>query len=241
MAVDVSPHLNSGVARHGWRDDIYLTGPASVTPIGLPCGVRCGIHARGAIPLRNVGTGRMISKFAIFALFTLALLSSGALPGARRRSNRSHNGSSAAHLLLPRSQRVGHGTVLPWNFLASIIYLITRKPAVDAFAVATAEVGVVFCTVVLLTGPIWARPVWGIWWTWDARLTSTLVLWLIYIGYLMLRAFDWRPKSRARGGIRHFRLPRRRVCVHGDPLVSARSTRSQFSAASASVEASIRG
>jgi heme exporter protein C len=77
--------------------------------------------------------------------------------------------------------------VLPLNFLASVIYLITRKPAVDAFAVATAEVGVVFCTVVLLTGPIWARPVWGIWWTWDARLTSTLVLWLIYIGYLMLR------------------------------------------------------
>ena len=75
----------------------------------------------------------------------------------------------------------------PLNFLASIIYLATRKPAVDAFAVATAEVGVVFCTVVLLTGPIWARPVWGIWWTWDARLTSTLVLWLIYIGYLMLR------------------------------------------------------
>src|SRR5580692_11241766 len=57
----------------------------------------------------------------------------------------------------------------------------------DAWALSGAEVGVVFCTVVLLTGPIWARPVWGIWWTWDARLTSTLVLWLIYVGYLMLR------------------------------------------------------
>ena len=54
----------------------------------------------------------------------------------------------------------------------------------------TAEVGVVFCSVVLVTGPLWARPVWGIWWTWDVRLTSTLVLWLIYISYLMLRRFS---------------------------------------------------
>ena len=54
----------------------------------------------------------------------------------------------------------------------------------------TAEVGVVFCTVVLVTGPLWARPVWGIWWTWDVRLTSTLVLWLIYVSYLFLRRFS---------------------------------------------------
>ncbi len=46
-----------------------------------------------------------------------------------------------------------------------------------------------FCTIVLITGPIWARPVWGIWWTWDARLTTTLVLWLIYVSYLVLRRF----------------------------------------------------
>ncbi len=57
----------------------------------------------------------------------------------------------------------------------------------DALAVSSAEVGVVFCTIVLITGPLWARPVWGIWWTWDMRLTSTLVLWLIYVSYLMLR------------------------------------------------------
>jgi heme exporter protein C len=73
------------------------------------------------------------------------------------------------------------------NFVASIWYLIRRSPQADAVAVVTAEVGVVFCTVVLVTGPLWARPVWGIWWTWDVRLTSTLVLWLIYISYLMLR------------------------------------------------------
>ena len=76
------------------------------------------------------------------------------------------------------------------NFAASAVYLIWRKPAADIVALVSAEVGVVFCTVVLVTGPIWARPVWGIWWTWDMRLTSTLVLWLIYVSYLFLRRFS---------------------------------------------------
>ena len=76
------------------------------------------------------------------------------------------------------------------NFGASVAYLIRRKPAADILALVCAEVGVVFCTIVLITGPIWARPVWGIWWTWDIRLTSTLVLWLIYVAYLMLRRFS---------------------------------------------------
>src|ERR1700739_2931427 len=76
------------------------------------------------------------------------------------------------------------------NLIASVIYLIRRNAKADAIAVVSAEVGVVFCTVVLVTGPIWARPVWGIWWTWDLRLTLTLVLWLIYVSYLMLRRFS---------------------------------------------------
>jgi len=63
--------------------------------------------------------------------------------------------------------------------------------ALDVLAVTAAEVGVVFCTIVLVTGPIWARPVWGIWWApGDIRLTSTLVLWLIYVSYLVLRRFS---------------------------------------------------
>jgi len=76
------------------------------------------------------------------------------------------------------------------NFLASAVYLWKRGPRSDAFALATAEVGVVFCTIVLITGPLWARPVWGIWWTWDARLTTTLILWLIYVSYLLLRRYS---------------------------------------------------
>jgi heme exporter protein C len=76
------------------------------------------------------------------------------------------------------------------NFIASVFYLVRRSAKADILALVTAEVGVVFCTVVLITGPIWARPVWGIWWTWDLRLTLTLVLWLIYVSYLVLRRFS---------------------------------------------------
>jgi heme exporter protein C len=77
------------------------------------------------------------------------------------------------------------------NFVASIIYLLKRSQKADMIALVCAEVGVVFCTIVLVTGPIWARPVWGIWWApGDIRLTSTLVLWLIYVSYLVLRRFS---------------------------------------------------
>jgi heme exporter protein C len=77
------------------------------------------------------------------------------------------------------------------NFVSSVVYLIRRNPKADILALVSAEVGVVFCTVVIVTGPIWARPVWGIWWApGDIRLTTTLVLWLIYISYLVLRRFS---------------------------------------------------
>ena len=85
------------------------------------------------------------------------------------------------------------------NFVASIVYLVRRNLKADAVAVSAAEVGLVFCTVVLVTGPIWARPVWGIWWTWDWRLTSTLVMWLIYISYLVLRRFSSGGQTRGAG------------------------------------------
>lgn len=81
------------------------------------------------------------------------------------------------------------------NFVASIVYLVNRSSKADILAVVGAEVGVVFCTVVLVTGPIWARPVWGIWWDpADIRLNSTLALWLIYISYLVLRRFSTSSK-----------------------------------------------
>jgi heme exporter protein C len=73
-------------------------------------------------------------------------------------------------------------------FIASIAFLRTTARRWDLLAHSSAEIGLVFCTLVLVTGPIWARPVWGTWWQWDARLTSTRVLWLTYAGYLLLRS-----------------------------------------------------
>jgi heme exporter protein C len=82
------------------------------------------------------------------------------------------------------------------NFVSSIVYLIRKSAKADILALVSAEVGVVFCTVVLVTGPIWAKPVWGIWWDpADIRLNSTLALWLIYISYLILRKFSTSSKT----------------------------------------------
>ena len=72
-------------------------------------------------------------------------------------------------------------------FIASLMYLRTRERKWDALALSAAEIGVVFTTLVLLTGPLWAKKAWGAFWVWDARLTTTLILWMIYVGYLMLR------------------------------------------------------
>ena len=77
------------------------------------------------------------------------------------------------------------------NLIGSVVYLAARnkRPTLalraDAVAVSTAEMGVIFCLVGLVTGSLWARYAWGIWWTWDERLTSTLILWLIYVSYLL--------------------------------------------------------
>jgi heme exporter protein C len=80
------------------------------------------------------------------------------------------------------------------GFLAFRRNFADRAQIADALALAGAEVGVVFCTVGLTTGPLWGRRAWGIWWTWDARLTTTLVLWLIYMSYLLLRRFAAGPQ-----------------------------------------------
>ena len=88
---------------------------------------------------------------------------------------------------------------------ASAMHLITRKETWDSLAYATAELGLVFITLLLVTGIIWNKPVWGVWWTWEPRLTTTLILWLIYVAYLMVRAYASNPNQGARysagGGI----------------------------------------
>jgi len=81
--------------------------------------------------------------------------------------------------------------------LGSVMFLFTRNFKWDAVAVAVTEVGLAFLAANLVTGSIWARVIWGIWWTWDARLTSALVCWLLYAGYLMLRRSIEEPTQRA--------------------------------------------
>ncbi len=83
--------------------------------------------------------------------------------------------------------------------VASGVYLWLRDRRLDRFAESSAEVGVVFTTVVLITGPIWAKPIWGAYWAWwDVRLVSTLFLWFIYVAYLVLRGAVESPELRAR-------------------------------------------
>jgi heme exporter protein C len=74
-------------------------------------------------------------------------------------------------------------------FVSSIMYLWQRTRLWDVFARCAAEIGFLFCTLALATGMMWGKPIWGTYWTWDARLTSTLILWFIYGGYLLLRAY----------------------------------------------------
>jgi heme exporter protein C len=83
------------------------------------------------------------------------------------------------------------------GFVANLLYVWRRQPKWDWLGVSAAETGLAFTTVVLVTGPIWAHPVWGIWWTWSPRLTSTFVLWLLYVAYLLLRTLIEEPDRRA--------------------------------------------
>jgi heme exporter protein C len=83
-------------------------------------------------------------------------------------------------------------------FALSIAYLASGRIKYDRVAAASAEIGVVFTTITLVTGPLWAKAAWGVYWTWEPRLTTTLVLWFIYVGYLLLRSVAGQGHRRAR-------------------------------------------
>ena len=85
-----------------------------------------------------------------------------------------------------------------WVLVGSIGYLWKRSERMDRLAYVSAEIGVVFTTLMLVTGVLWAKPAWGVWWTWDPKLTTSLILWLIYVAYLMLRAYSPRGDQGAR-------------------------------------------
>ena len=73
--------------------------------------------------------------------------------------------------------------------IGSVLHLITRNDRWDVIAYSDAEIGLIFGTLMLVTGALWAKPAWGVWWQWDPKLTTALILWFIYVGYLMVRAY----------------------------------------------------
>ena len=98
-----------------------------------------------------------------------------------------------------------HVPIASVTFLAVFIllagaigYLWTRRAGWDHLSVASAEIGLLFCTLVITTGPVWAKPAWGVWWTWEAKLTTTLILWLPLAGILLARAYARTPEEGAR-------------------------------------------
>jgi heme exporter protein C len=83
-------------------------------------------------------------------------------------------------------------------FVCSILYLAKGKIIWDNIALASGKIGVIFNTLMLITGVFWGKSVWGIWWTWDPRLTTSLILWFIYVGYLLIRHFGFEKEQGAR-------------------------------------------
>lgn len=90
--------------------------------------------------------------------------------------------------------------------VAGAVYLFKNDPRADRIAFASAELTAVFGLIVLITGPLWARKAWGVWWQWDARLTSTLILWLIFLAYLLLRRYGGPGSSKLAAGVALFGL-----------------------------------
>jgi ABC-type transport system involved in cytochrome c biogenesis permease subunit len=97
------------------------------------------------------------------------------------------------------------------TFVASILYLYRKDSKWDTVAHCAVETGVIFCAIVLITGPIWAKPIWNVWWTWDPRLTTTLILWFTYVAY---------PAGKFIGRLRYYRFYQRPDYIFLDPTVA---------------------
>ena len=149
----------------------------------------------GAVATASPGTRRRVSPLALVTLGALAVFAYAAfvfapedeLQGAMQRIFYIHVPSAWVCFL-----------AFGLTFGASIAYLSSRKEKWDTLAASSAEIGTVFTTVVLITGMMWGHAIWGVYWTWEPRLTSFLVLWLLYLGYLAVRAYVPDPARRAR-------------------------------------------
>ncbi len=132
----------------------------------------------------SVGARSTLALAVLFGLMMAVTLYAALLSAPTERIQGSAQRTFYFHVPLAWTSYLAFFVV----FLASIVYLLKRDLRADALARASAEVGLLFTTLMLLSGSLWARPIWGTWWSWDARLTTTLLLWFIYVGYLMLRS-----------------------------------------------------
>lgn len=143
-----------------------------------------------------------MKKFAIgiYAALTVALMVWGFYQAVYVAPNDAMQGDISRIFYYHVSIAMDSSVFFVVSLAGSIGYLAYRRnhpewaQIADAWALSGAEIAVVYCTIILATGPLWGRRAWGIWWTWDARLTTTLVLWLIYVSYLLLRRFAAGPQ-----------------------------------------------
>jgi heme exporter protein C len=138
-------------------------------------------------------SGTKKAVLGLWSVLTLSLLGYGLFLALHASPPDAQQGNMIRAFYYHFPNWIGAGIFLPLNLIASIAYLAFRNRNIvtatkaDAMALATAEMGVLYCILGLVTGSLWGREEWGIWWTWDARLTTTLMLALIYIAYLMTR------------------------------------------------------
>jgi heme exporter protein C len=175
---------------------VRTTRPVEVSPerASAPPAVRPdGAAPAGGAPAP--GGNRFLAAHAVASAVAVAVLLAGALWYAP--ADRLQGPSQRIFYIHVPAAWIGLLAFLV-VFVASIGYLVTRAARWDRLAASSAEVGVVFTTGVMVTGPLWARPVWGVYWDWDPRLTSFFVLWLLYLSYLVLRSYVPEPTRRAR-------------------------------------------
>jgi heme exporter protein C len=166
--------------------------PVSAARVGATVPVETATTAWGAAPPRR---SLLVPVLAAATALSMAVLLLGALVWASTdRLQGDVQRIFYIHVPAAWIGMLGFTVV----FVASIAYLVTRSARWDRLAASSAEVGVVFTTGVMVTGPLWARPIWGVYWDWDPRLTSFFVLWLLYVSYLVLRSYVPEPTRRAR-------------------------------------------
>ena len=157
--------------------------PAARTDVPVVTDVQAVARKSRVSPLAIV----VLAALAVFAYFAFVFAPEDELQGAMQRIFYIHVPSAWICF-------VGFGV----TFASSIAYLSSRKERWDTIAASSAEIGTLFTTVVLATGMMWGHAIWGVYWTWEPRLTSFLVLWLMYLGYLAVRAYVPDPARRAR-------------------------------------------